>query len=224
MKFPFTEDYFEIINCESKAYWVGYLAADGCLLRGNGVYLSSKDIEVLDRFRSDLKVVKKMGKSEINGKDYFRICLYSNKMYNDLLKYNLTPRKSLTLKPPANLPKDMIRHWIRGYFDGDGCITIKAKKPNHLVSRCRFGILGTFEVLNFIKINLPFELREIRLKDNKSKIYSLSTGKIDNIYSVFNYLYSGTSLYLKRKKDKFIEYFEMRHRVGYNNERFVGYC
>ena len=46
----------------------------------------------------------------------------AKKIFKDLIKLGVTPRKSLTLKFPTFLNEDLMRHFIRGYFDGDGCI------------------------------------------------------------------------------------------------------
>src|SRR5690606_8445162 len=74
---------------------------------------------------------------------YVRLNLNSKKMYNDLLDKGITPRKSLTLKPPKNVPKDLVRHWIRGYFDGDGSVHIyNDKRDKH--KKKPFKLRGSF--------------------------------------------------------------------------------
>lgn len=65
------------------------------------------------------------------GKEYSRIQISSKTLTADLLKLGCTPRKSLTLKFPNDgifKSNDLIRHFIRGYFDGDGSVFISMEK------------------------------------------------------------------------------------------------
>ncbi len=46
-------------------------------------------------------------------------------MCNDLIGHGATIRKSLTLTFPTHLDEKLIKHFLRGYFDGDGCINYR---------------------------------------------------------------------------------------------------
>ena len=86
----------------------------------------------------------KFGKSILNEKVFYKVkWIVQNKhLWNILNSYGCTPRKSLTLKFPdikIFKSKDLIRHFIRGYFDGDGCISFSNK--DHTKIFCN--ILGT---------------------------------------------------------------------------------
>src|SRR5690606_21393784 len=143
-KYNFNESFFETIDTEEKAYWLGFIAADGNINdRGENkskslhIGLSFKDKNHLLKFMininySHLLIEIKERIINLKKRRYVRLNLNSKKMYNDLLDKGITPRKSLTLKPPKNVPKDLVRHWIRGYFDGDGSVHIyNDKRDKH---------------------------------------------------------------------------------------------
>ena len=134
-KFKYNEDFFEAIDSEETAYWLGFLYADGCInqrLNQNGV-LKSMTLEVTLKL-SDCNHLFKLAdalefpreeiavkESKLNNKIFrsARITICSTKMCKDLIKYGCTPRKSLVLEFPEWLPRHLCRHFIRGYLDGE---------------------------------------------------------------------------------------------------------
>lgn len=127
-KYNCNENFFNKPNIEN-SYWAGFIAADGNIHK-NGKYLQIKlkdsDIAHLEKFK---KVINFDGKVSIyqNGGDskgyHCYLQLTSVKICKDLKdNFNITPRKSLTLQFPKNLTKNQEVAFIKGYFDGDGCI------------------------------------------------------------------------------------------------------
>jgi hypothetical protein len=130
------ERYFDTLG-PAQAYWLGYLAADGCVsVRSrNGTYafvlgLSSKDYEHLDKFRSALKTT-----FPVHGphSGCYQVIITSYDLCLALERYGIVPRKSLTFEPPK-LPEDLERHWARGVVDGDGCFN-SYHRPSRAVKR-----------------------------------------------------------------------------------------
>lgn len=120
------DNYFEKINTEEKAYWLGFIVSDGCIFGGNILHftLKSSDKSHLEKFLKEIKY-------EGAARDYFttnghwvcKVSINSPKIYNDLLKYGITERKSLTIKPFKFKNKKLnIAYW-RGIIDGDGWFT-----------------------------------------------------------------------------------------------------
>mgnify|MGYP002625860766 CR=1 FL=1 len=58
-----------------------------------------------------------------NWQDQYIFSVSSPKMKVDLIRLGAIPNKSLILEFPKDIPNDLIRHFVRGYFDGDGCIS-----------------------------------------------------------------------------------------------------
>jgi len=215
----YNENFFEIIDSEEKAYWLGFIAADGCIniphQRGNefrkryriSLVLSNKDIKHLEKFKSSINFsdsIKVYTNKNQNNYETCRIVIHSQKMFNDLIDKGLTPRKSLTLLPPKNVPYELIRHWIRGYFDGDGCVHI-TKSTGYII----IIILSTKEVLNYILTYSNLNSKINRQKGHK--IYQIrKNGK--KALTFLSYIYNDSNIFLDRKKNLYSNF--LYRKVG----------
>ena len=124
-KYVIDENYFSSLD-EARAYWLGYLSADGCVSvrTRNGTHqfvlsASSKDVEHLEKFRTALKSTY-----PIHGpyKGVYQFIATSYRLCLDLEEYGITPQKSLTLEPPdcIDTNNELFWEWLRGVIDGDG--------------------------------------------------------------------------------------------------------
>lgn len=117
------ESFFNSIDSEKKAYWLGFMAADGCVRKTkHGQYhttllLAEKDKDHLEKFRTDIGSSHKL--QIRNGR--VSVCISRKRFYDDLSKNGVVPNKTFKLEYPIWLPMKLRRHWVRGYFDGDGC-------------------------------------------------------------------------------------------------------
>lgn len=201
--YDWDDSYFEVINTEHKAYWLGFLMADGYLTNGKvvGVKLAIKDIDHLHKLKTCLKSSIPIHVYTSNSNSYsganYKYCaltITSKKMYEDLLDKGLTPNKSKTLRFP-NLNEELIPHFIRGYFDGDGSVY-------NSKNGVRFSLLGTESFLSVVK--------KIISPKSKSKLYKakgisyISLGG-NNAKAALNILYNGATIYLDRKYEKYLE-------------------
>lgn len=207
----FNKDFFDNIDSEDKAYWLGYLAADGSLTsqkNSKRINLSIKesDGDHLLKYKNSLNLDWLPKKKKIflhsTNKEYFayRYIITSTKMFNDLVDKGLTERKSLTLKPPKNVPKELIRHWVRGYFDGDGSIFLPERSQKYHIS-----IRGTLQILTFIKdfIYGENELPDKAIRtDHRNKInHILSVGSLENKLKFYEIIIKDSTIFLERKKE-----------------------
>jgi hypothetical protein len=144
--------YFSEITIEN-SYWAGFLAADGCLQQGMknlSLGLQHIDLGHLEKFKSNINF-----KGKIHTHTYFHKQLKKNYTFSNMTitsprmcedlktNFNLTPKKSLTLKPPINLNFEQSLSYIKGYIDGDGCIDTSGNM--------NLKIHGTEEVMIWIK-------------------------------------------------------------------------
>jgi hypothetical protein len=151
-----------------------------------------KYIESLEgNFKPKVKNVKYRGSYHIA----YRVSLSSQKMYNDLMNKGIIERKSLTLMPPVNVPESLIKHWIRGYFDGDGSIFFAERDSCYNMS-----ITGTQDVLNFIN-NFVFngEQRVAHRKRKDKAVFGLGATRKKAI-PFYEKIYKDANIYLERKK------------------------
>jgi len=135
-------------------------------------------------------------------------------MFNDLIRLGLTPHKSKNILFPT-VPLPCLNHFIRGYFDGDGCIYLrKAKgitKPTIIKGLLVIFTSGSSAFLKKLGIILKNQLGLCyeRLY-NGNRAFQLKYNRDDSI-KMFKFLYKSCSkkLYLKRKFDIFRDYFKL---------------
>ena len=122
------ESCFEVIDSEEKAYFLGLLFADGCN-RSNymiSITLQKQDKIIFEKFNYLLKTNRPIGEytNKINNNTYYTLYINSKKISQDLINLGCIPNKSFTKQFPNEdkVPLKLQHHFIRGYFDGNGCI------------------------------------------------------------------------------------------------------
>ena len=205
-KYFFDLSYFSKIDTEEKAYWLGFLYADGYVTyKGVSILaLQEKDKDHLDKFRKAIKADDIELQYSAKTKSY-RICLSSVEFADNLMNLGCVQAKSLILKFPSEeqVPNHLIHHFMRGYFDGDGCMYICDKYT------MAFSVIGTKEFLDvYEKIlleNCKNKTKTKRQKKdlNKNTEYLTYSGR-KRIQEIYNFLYKDATVYLERKREKFI--------------------
>ena len=216
---------FDVIDTEEKAYWLGFWFADGCVnsdMLNLELTLKADDVVHLHKFNrfigsihNDVKYHYK--KEGDNIFDLYRWINQSKHMCNTLSSYGCTPKKSLTLKFPNEgifKSKDLIRHFIRGYWDGDGCIC--CTEITKIVSA-----VGTLEFLTTLKSYLPVESGTITKKVDSKNTYTLQFSRKQALY-VLHYLYDNSTIYLNRKFEKYKEYCRIYEGSYISSETNIG--
>lgn len=199
------ETIFNNIDTEQKAYWLGFMYADGWVMDTNSVGLGLKksDINHLYKYKSFLSYEGNL----YEGKNSASLQFRNKKISVDLQRLGCIPRKSLKLTFPTTnqVPVELVNHFIRGYFDGDGSITDPKK--------CSFGctILGTYDFLtelcNVIELPKTYNI-------NKTKnIHSVQLAG-DNARKVLSFMYDESTIYLDRKMKRYKE-----HIIKYSNRQ-----
>ena len=202
----FDNTIFEKIDSEEKAYWLGFLEADGCLHSGEGDYrielgLKEEDYHHLEKYRDFIGKNNKI--SHRNGTNSYRFNFRDKKVHADLIKLGCTPQKSLTLQFPTNqqVSDKLLLPFLRGYFDGDGSFWYENK----------FGlnILSSKDFLNGLKQRyIPFSGLNIYPihYDRPDKGQRIQTGNKQLINQFLNDIYSNANIYLDRKYHKYLNY------------------
>jgi intein-encoded DNA endonuclease-like protein len=123
------------------AYVLGYFCADGCMFinSGGSQYISfvSIDKELLEKIKWILKSTHKIApkrQERPNCKPTFWIQIGCKEIYADIKSLGLSSKKEHRLKLPS-IPSPYLRHFLRGYFDGDGCITFGSYKRKNRKSK-----------------------------------------------------------------------------------------
>lgn len=205
-KHYFNLDYFKTIDDENKAYWLGFLYADGNVTEAGtlSIALQERDKCHLEKFKKQLEAYTVELKYNANTKSY-RLNISSVKIVSDLIALGCVATKSLVLKFPIceQVPENLIHHFMRGYFDGDGCIYIESKY------RPCFSILGTPEFLDgYEKHLLPNIGRNSPNKRDHRDSWNEQTqqmryGGKRQVEKIFEFLYKDATIFLERKYNKF---------------------
>lgn len=215
-KYFCNEDYFKNINTERKAYWLGLIAADGCVHKQKGkdkcssltMNLHEQDKEILEKFTEDIESTYPLQHVVVNkGKRFesplVKFNIHSMNLCEDLVKLGIVPRKTYSLEMP-NIPEYLESHFIRGFFDGDGHLNyyIRTNKDN---GKQRYTY--SFEIVGQ---SLPIieSLQEIFAKNGiKTNIYTrksnqsrrLMTSSKSEVLKIIDYLYKDSTIHLERK-------------------------
>lgn len=224
-KYLIDEDYFEEIDSPEKAYILGFIYADG---------YNREDTLELTQTEPNLDIVPKIVKclksehpivSTItkNGKKKYSVYFNSKKLCSDLTKLGATKAKSLTIAFPKFISERFMSHFIRGYFDGDGCIWEGKRKKTivkdssrlygereRIIHNVKFTFTGNFEFINELqnylvetiglsktKLNFPRKAKETK------HICTMEYSGRKNVEKLYNYMYDESQLYLEVKKTKF---------------------
>lgn len=216
----FNEDYFENIDTEEKAYWLGFISADGSIVKSSQynsyrlyINLSKIDENHLHKFLTSINAydidiqhyISTSGFSNPSGTETSRIVLNSLKLCKDLANYNVHERKSYDIEMPK-INQQLMPHYLRGFIDGDGSFYYHYDVKNDRY-RYSFEIVGASNL--FMKqIKDYLELNNIKtniyIRKSNQSIRLMSASKVE-ILKLIDFLYSDAHIYLDRKYKKINE-------------------
>jgi len=225
-KYSLDENYFDVIDTEHKAYWLGFLYADGSLSKTTSsssgknrlqLTLSVNDIEQLEKFKNDLNFTGPIHKSTLSNayKMDTEVCymhINSRPLCISLERHGFELKDNRVAIP--NMSKDLIPHFIRGYFDGDGCISVfeyDAKRSNGKTYHryCQeFSITSNEDILQEFKSIFEKECNvskrvKFKVYNRTSKAVSLRYGGKQDVISLYHYMYDNATIYMARKYNNF---------------------
>lgn len=195
-KYSLNDFYFSKIDTEFKAYMVGFIMADGYVSQDKNtltICIHKKDVVLLQRFLQDIESDSHVFK---HNKDYVRIVLCSRQIVSDLVSLGIVQCKTKVLKCP-NIETELMRHLIRGYFDGDGSIWYDKNSSSYRVQ-----FIGTKDVMETFQI---FFNNYNKLRKTSSENIIFRYGFSGNVKTTkyLSLLYDGATIYLERKYEKF---------------------
>ena len=204
-KRPRNSNYFENIDTPQKAYWLGFLYADGynnekdnCIrinLQQEDELHLQKFLDALECQNFEIKHQTKDGKYNMS---YIEVC--DKKISEDLARHGCFQGKTNKIVFPSNLKEEFYSHFIRGYFDGDGSLYYSTRNNHKYFG---FHLLGTLEFLT--KVREILNKNKLALERKSNSLYSFNLSGNKQIIEVMNYLYkeADETIWLNRKKDKF---------------------
>lgn len=209
------ENYFKTIDTEFKAYILGFMYADGYIGNHNEIIISLSDkvddnYKILNRLKEEIGCSKEIRHGyNLNDKNYgkWTFTIVNKTIWNDLYKLGLYPNKSLTMEYFPNIKEELLNHFIRGYFDGDGSTYSYMDTYDN---RFRYGleIMGTEKFLDKMQNILVYKCSVKKTKlhiSHPSEITRISYKGIKSIIKIRNYLYLNANIFIEYKHNKMYE-------------------
>ena len=207
------------IDSPEKAYLLGLFYSDGCIHSNDGSYCASIVLREDDKYLLDTIVVKF---------PFFRLSKYTNHAWSivctkkaiveDLQANGMCFRKSTDTKELLKLPNlgaELVHHFIRGYFDGDGSV-YRQKQGNTKIDIGGTGfnmITDIVRVLynNRITVNMTCKYAGAGLRKHDYYVLYTSSDKVSKQFADYIYKDCG-DLYLRRKHER-LYYIPEYHRM-----------
>jgi len=223
-------DIFENIDTEEKAYWLGMIMADGSItwqktkagISLYGIKLGLTDKEVMDKFKVFLGLGEETPYWVLNQpkcQPVYYLNITCHKIAQDLGKHGAVPHKTNRIKIPV-LKDEFIRHFIRGYFDGDGCIYMKdvqrkdgsfRKEGWAIITSCSIKILKQIETIcqqkKLIKSDRTYLRFPKTYKGKKHVPFFIITKRVNTV-DFLNFLYKDAKVYMERKYKLYTEFIQ----------------
>lgn len=206
--YPRDSNYFNLIDSKDKAYWLGFMYADGCVHTDrNEVSINITDREHVEKFKAALGAINhKITVSYPNNPEFknpkplYQFSIKDKQLHEDLIKWGCIPQKSLKLQTIPNIPRNYVSHFLRGYFDGDGSLHWVKATNNYRIS-----FLGTSEFL--ADVQKETGTQQISLQPGTGKAYVLQISGRKQVIRVLEYLYQDSTelIRLDRKYEKYLE-------------------
>lgn len=228
IKYETNHNYFDVIDTEDKAYFLGLLYADGCNhkdLNDISIALKLNDKDILIKlakfiypkhWESRVKETSRE-RDRKDGSKYTEltasVSFRSKRIKENLTNLGMVEQKSLILQFPTEeqVPGYLMRHFIRGYFDGDGSIKLNQKDKKYY----SISFIGTKEMMegitNIIKneTNLDYVAAIKKVDDNNDKnTYSFGFTGNRKVRQFCDWMYKDASIYLERKHGRYISLLE----------------
>lgn len=199
-------------------YFLGFLAADGNITNNTIRFeISSKDMCILKYIKKLLNISNPITKTYNN---LIQLNFTSKSLIRYLTRFSLLPNKTYVLEYPKNLNKEQTRHFIRGFFDGDGCVTYdKTRRYKRLYGpKAIFFTVCSKSFVNDLTKNLikygidAWSKKRYNGSRSKVPIYKVFIG-YKSIKDFHKFLYDGANFYLLRKEQRLsniIKYRQLR--------------
>jgi len=202
-KYSVNEAYFAGELDAERAYWLGFIIADGCVDKRNVLHIGLQigDIQHLYKFRECIESENPIYFRKRKNRKYCCISICSKPLVESLLRYEIFPRKTHRYSFPE-IPKNLLSHYIRGYIDGDGSLGRYKQKRSRTHYIC-CSASGSEKFIMKMRIHLSSELRiSLGSLYFKKKTLSVRWQRKQYVLSILDYCYGNAQIYLDRKYKK----------------------
>ncbi len=214
-KYQVNINYFNNINSEEKAYWLGFLYADG--YNSNSyvqLAISSEDTNHLRKFRQALSSTHPIRHEKSD--NTCRITISDKQLSNALNRAGCVRNKTYCGKFPGRniISRNLLRHFVCGFFDGDGCLNRLIEQDltsANSIQRKIDKVVITIKLKNFsldmvdaIKIICGIKASVYYYEPlDRYEVYIQGQ---DNIRKFLDCIYKESKVYLDRKYTQYLRY------------------
>lgn len=198
------EDFFKDIKTEEQAYLLGLLFTDGYIKQNGtiGIFLQDIDIDMIQKIKEILCIDGQIQFDKRVNKESCGIEFTSLIMQKDLSSFKIIPNKTyLSEGLPDNVPEELLNHFFRGLFDGDGIFSYSGKDDSS-IGFCSY-FLKTVEDFQKHIDNIINKTEHNKIRKNNA--YQCSWKGRKQIIQILEYLYKDASIYLERKHLKYLK-------------------
>lgn len=206
-KYEYNIKRFKSIHTEEEAYWLGFLYADGYIdVYGNAIELSLKkqDENHVIAFRDFVGNCKTYDKM-VDGHMQHRVNVLSKALCSNLIANGCMNAKTFILQFPTKniVSHNLMHHFIRGYFDADGCICSIKSGLSFSIVGASYGMIAAMYDCIVKSTGIRRNSVTVSIKNRKNPLYHAGNSARVDINKIFSYLYKDATVFLKRKYDKF---------------------
>lgn len=217
----FNDSYFNNITTSNQAYWLGFIFADGSIVCNPKtrnyeltIELNCRDRYILEIFNKELgekhQIIDRIRTDFIcnykheTKRTTSRIRIYSKRIVEDLINNNVVPNKTYRPEFPI-VSDDLFWDFVRGYFDGDGCVYVNHEKP--ITKSSVHFTSAREEVLKYLQSRFKNDYKiDSKIYQESDRKYRLMIITYDNIIKFLeNIYYSDDITMLNRKYEKYKE-------------------
>lgn len=215
-------NYFNNINSSNKAYILGILASDGTITNNieKGTYTLKLVFNVIDtellikikeeiNTQAEVKTYKTKTSLPQGGyceSEMSSLLLCSKEMVEDVIKYGITPNKSLTLSPNYDLiPKEFWKDFWRGYIDGDGTFGIYSQKKILQLSFVSSKLMAESTKEKILSIFPDFKIGIYKKPGANENTKQVTFTNQQQMLIFLDYIYENSCLYLERKYKNYLK-------------------
>lgn len=205
-KYNVNDNYFNVEN-SNMAYILGFWASDGNVHQKENrldLELASQDLQILELIKNEIQSERPIKIYQCaNGYTKNKLYFWSKNIKDKFIEYGIVPNKTYSelFHAPYKLDKKYWIDYIRGFFDGDGCVTKNQYTISFSLNCTNRKFLEDIQEYFKEYHNIRTEISTTGMKGRNIPVYRLYCYSLEAI-KVYNALYTKDSLYLKRKKDK----------------------
>ena len=220
-KYKINEEYFDSIDNQNKAYILGLLYTDGAVVCINNHYcmrlkLQDRDMDILYKINNEIENERPLYFVNCsmlpNIRNQYEIIIDNKHIVESLQRWGIVQNKTCIIGFPDFLSDDLVRHFIRGCFDGDGTISHNPKEHSASITCNGPLVLGIKDYLEK-KLNIHFSVIDPHCKSESIRCISCRGGK--QVKKLLEYLYEDANLYLNRKYGYYL------YMYGTHNKSFI---